>query len=376
MKIMNNSNMLLQLKIDYIKTMEKVWKSLGYDVTLTGVLFSLLMEKEYVTQEQIIEYTGFSSGTVSERLQELTEITSKFPILETHKPGDKRKYYKNQFSFEQYIISLFTATLKASIDFIEKIPSLLHRLEQLKTSDDIQHVYTRINFFLKVSQLFTAFSTSAERQLKGYFASSLEINELYKELREKEQNYSAIEFEKRGVPNNDSLNEIKHDFINVIGNSMSLVGKRTESSEIFLSLYLSREPLSQDDICTFTGYSRSTVSETLSEILKFNKITNTEFIKVVKKPDDRKKYYALGIKLESMNLSKVRNQTHIFSYAIKVLEERYLNEITEIPTDKDEKNHFKEFIEENIRAYQNIISYITAIFSYLDNRLKEIQSDT
>ena len=99
---------LLQLKMDYLQFMEQInHSSFAIDPNQTGVLFALLMENDYLTQEQLIELTGFSRTTISETISELSNVTSKYPVLQTRKPRDKKKYYYCPLDIEQYIRTFF-----------------------------------------------------------------------------------------------------------------------------------------------------------------------------------------------------------------------------------------------------------------------------
>ena len=112
----NQLEQLNQLKIDYIEFMKQIheWS----ESTIIAVLYTILMEGDYLTQEQIMFYTGFSRTVVSDTLAKLTAVTSKYPVMQTRKPGDKKKYYYCPYSFEQYISSLIvTASEVVDVNF-------------------------------------------------------------------------------------------------------------------------------------------------------------------------------------------------------------------------------------------------------------------
>ena len=143
----NNQDPLLSLKSDYLTFIAQANKSLGYNPYLKGVLFALMLDGGLLTQEQIMQLTNYSRSMVSETLTELTDLSSRFPVRETRKPGDKKKYYSCSLSFVQYTKILAKANLESSETSYEFIDVLIPRLAALSPqTPDITHVFDLLTF--------------------------------------------------------------------------------------------------------------------------------------------------------------------------------------------------------------------------------------
>ncbi|MHA2096509.1 MAG: hypothetical protein ACW98F_17960, partial [Candidatus Hodarchaeales archaeon] len=143
----NNQDPLLRVKNDYLTFIAQANKLLGYNPYLKGVLFALMLDGGLLTQEEIMQLTNYSRSMVSETLAELTEFSSKFPVRETRKPGDKKKYYNCPLSFIGYTKILAKANLESSETSYDFIDALLPRLEALiPQTPDVKHVFDFLTY--------------------------------------------------------------------------------------------------------------------------------------------------------------------------------------------------------------------------------------
>jgi hypothetical protein len=69
---------------------------------------------------------------------------------------------------------------------------------------------------------------------------------------------------------NDSLLDIKREYIRGTLEHASPVGRRREIVAVSLALILSADPITQEEIMEVTGYGRSIVSENRAKIEKLN----------------------------------------------------------------------------------------------------------
>ena len=110
---------LIKVKRSYIQYMDQINRMYGYPRNYIGVLFTLIMEKDKeLTQNQIMQLTGYSRSSISEVLSQLSEDLL---ISEVKMPGDRKKYYRANVDFEQYIQNFFIKVLRApytSLDFV------------------------------------------------------------------------------------------------------------------------------------------------------------------------------------------------------------------------------------------------------------------
>ena len=364
---------LLQLKIDYLAFMEQVHGALGFESNLIAVLFSLLIESDYITQDRIMELTGLSRTIVSETLKKLTDPSSSFPVLVTRQPGDRRKYYYCPLDFNEYVMTFFTSATSAS-DFSEEIcRETLARLDALGIQNrETHHVRRFISYLLEVvvliQELLEYVGMDMERYLEEPGYTPLFTEEDFEAMKRELQKPHTLKA--RASVENDSLLEIKRDYIKETLDKTAPIGRRRDIGAVSLALILSPDPVSQEDVMEVTGYSRSTVSENLARIEELNVLN---VLNVVKKRGDRKKYYQSVLRLEGYGTQKFQIQRGGYSQIVRMIEERFLNELENISGANVEKERLEKFFRENIKAYGLIIQYITFLSDFMLNHAETFE---
>jgi DNA-binding transcriptional regulator GbsR (MarR family) len=360
---------LLQLKIDYLAFMEQVHGALGFEPNLIAVLFSLLVEGDYITQDRVMELTGLGRSTVSETLKKLTDPSSSFLVLVTRRPGDRRKFYYCPLGFDEYVMTFFTSATSAS-DFSGEISrEMLARLDALGLDNrEARHVRVFLTYLLDVVVLI--------QDLLGYTGSHLE--RYFKEPgytpHFSEEDFTAMKRERpepltsRIKPvEGDSLLAIKRDYIRDTLEKAAPIGRRQEIGAVSLALILSADPVTQEEVMEVTGYGRSTVSENLAKIEELNVLS------VVKKPGDRKKYYRSTLRLEGYGTQKFQIQRGGYGQIVRMIEGRFLPELGKIPGAATEKKRLERFFQENVRAYGLIIQYISFLHDFMLKRTETFE---
>jgi DNA-binding transcriptional regulator GbsR (MarR family) len=360
---------LLQLKIDYLAFMEQVHGALGFEPNLIAVLFSLLLEGDHITQDQIMKLTGFSRSTVSETLKELTDPSSNFPVLATRRPGDRRKFYYCPLEFQEYVMTFFTSATKAS-DFTDEIlREMLARIDALNLrSREVDHVRKFFSYLLGVLGFIQDLLEYIGKHIERFSKDPDYIPKLT------EEDFVATKREQAGSPvsrprfrENDSLLNIKREYISETLENAAPVGRRREIAAVSLALILSPDPLTQEEIMAVTGYGRSTVSENLAKIEELNVLS------VVKKPGDRKKYYKSMLRLEGYGTQKFQSQRSGYGQILRMIEERFLPELRKISGNPAGKERMERFLEENLRAYRLILEYIAFLHDFMLKRTETFE---
>jgi DNA-binding transcriptional regulator GbsR (MarR family) len=355
---------LLQLKIDYLAFMEQVHGALGFEPNLIGVLFSLLLEGDYITQDRIMELTGFSRSTVSETLKKLTGPSSSFPILVTRKPGDRRKFYYCPLDFDDYVMTFFTSATTAS-DFSEEIVrEMLFRIESLGTdSREAQHMRGFFTYLLNVVIYIQDLLEYTGGHMEKFFKDPNYSPEFEgAEFEVMKKTHSEFPIKRFRQKKDDSILGIKSDYIRMTLDKAAPVGRRREIAAVSLALILSPDPVTQEEIMEVTGYSRTTVSENLTNIEELNALS------VVKKPGDRKKYYRSILKLDGYGTQKFQIQRSGYSQIVRLIEDRFIPELNKIPLEKSRKQKIENFFKKNVRAYGLIIKYISFLHDFMLKR--------
>jgi DNA-binding transcriptional regulator GbsR (MarR family) len=352
---------LLQLKIDYLAFMEQVHGALGFEPNLIAVLFSLLLEGDYITQDRIIELTGFSRSTVSETLKKLADPFSSFPVLATRRPGDRRKFYYCPLGIDEYVMTFFTSATAAS-DFSEEIlHEMKARLDALGSeTPDVLHVRKFFTYLLGVLILIQDLLDYTRIHMERFSKDPAYVpkftEEAFAATKREHPEPPARRFKLR---KNDTLLEIKREYIRETLEHASPVGRRREIGAISLALILSADPVTQEEIMEVTGYGRSTVSENLAKIEELN------VLRVVKKPGDRKKYYRSLLKLEGYGTQKFQIQRHGYGQIGRMIEERFLPELGRIPGSPPGKERMERFLKENVRAYNFILENVSFLHDFM-----------
>lgn len=331
------------------------------------VLHSLLLEQDYLTQDQIIELTGLSRTAVSETLKILIDNTS-LPILQTRKPDSKKNYYYCPFSFDQYVKYYLLQSIQLTISNLKAIPIFLFRLESIKEdSIEKKHLekYLRVNLLITYyyNELADDINTIWEKfqenpnfkltltnELKG---SNLDIENLVKETTKDMQPVEA-----------DTLIKIKHDFVKYSMETQTAYGRSRELTSISHALVIEPNSVTQDYLIEFTKYGRSTVSEALTKLVKLDSV------EIVKKSKDRKKYYKTKYSLIDYVIIRTKASIRTIEGIIMILNENFIRRAHSLSVDVKIKNKYIDFFNINIKSYKrfsNIIEiYFTTIFDKLE----------
>lgn len=366
MKSKKDQEALFQLKLDYLSFITQIqdW----HDKSITSIIFALLMEREKITQNQLMDLTGLSRSTISETLSLIINDPRGIPVLETRRKGDKKKYYYCPLTFEEYIKRLFGGTLKIIDVNLEFTPQLLYRLKVLKEQNEATlHVEAFMLFFYRYSQIIKVIMENFDETITNYFENP-DNPKKFEELIQLNDLESIIKYrisESRILIKNDSLNLIKKDFLNEmlkLGQESSS-GTNKELAYSFFLLYLNKDPITQEDIIKLTKSRRAAVSEGLSLIVRQN------FAKVVKKENDRKKYYEPVQDVLSFISTRLKLSTHKINQIDLVMNSRFIPELNKLDINKAEKDVLLEFFQNTGHYYKIIGKWMTDMFDFILNNI-------
>lgn len=352
--------------MDYINFIAQSYNSIGFDPNKIGVLFSLLLEQDYLTQEQIMNLTGFNRSKISIALTELTDISSQFPVLLTKKPGDRRKYYKCPLSFEQYSRIFFTASFEITDFSMSFLEDLMDRLESFEPSKpSVVHVKNFFEYLFLAQKYYKAFIAHSKQELQDYFnTKDLKSEVFIQRNMSKISKYKKKESKKIKF-SDEKFMEIKKEFLSKMQELSSTYTGRKELIGVFLSLYLEYPPFTQDDIMELTNYSRSTVSEALTILAKMNRI------QIIKKPKDRKKYYKPFVKIQDYGFLKFQNIKHFFTQLIEILKIKFMKELEELQPQKSLKKKYRDFFKSNIYHFEQLLNYSEVMYEIIVQQFLE-----
>ena len=355
---------LKQLKIDYLNFMKQ---SLRWsDENTISVLYTLLLEQDYLTQDQIMELTGLSRAAVSETLKSLIETTN-LPILQTRKPELKKNYYYAPFTFDHYIKHYLQLSMQATSSNLDILPKFLHRLQSIKTeSIEKKHFenYLRIN--LLVTYHYSKLANDIDSVWDGYLSDPNYMLTLANEHMKSEidfEDFIRETLKKSRTNENDSLYKIKQDFVKYAMESQSVYVRSRELSAISHALMIEPIPVTQDYLIEFTNYGRSTVSEVLTKLVKL------DTVEIVKKTKDRKKYYKLKYSLYDYITIRSKASTKTIDKIILMLQENFNKRILTLNVDTKTKKKYSEFFLLNIKSFKIFSEIIDKYFTVIYDKL-------
>ncbi len=180
---------------------------------------------------------------------------------------------------------MFSGGMKAVDINIAYLPPILQRIDTLKREGaDVDHVRNFFHFYWNYTNITRDIFSNIDEILEFYFLGEGSKPDFNNYLTDHDYTRHLSDDQRVPLPN-DSLEQIKMDFLKEIMNVESSIGANKELAVIFLAFSLESEPVTQDDLMKITQYSRTTVSDVLSQLSLQN------FLNVIKKPSSRKKYY-------------------------------------------------------------------------------------
>lgn len=360
---------LLAIKKDFLKFMIQINPSMEINQTL--ILHTLLLEtgkydvdnKEsstMINQEDIVNLTGLNKSIVSNILNNLITFHKHFEVFE--KRIKKKKYYNCLLTYKEYMQLLLENSLKSAIINIKFIPGLLSRLEKLQAKsinveEEIAYTKEYLYYYLLSSNIYKLFTQNYSLKIDKFIVDKkLQIKTI-------DQIINSIKFADSSELNNDSLLNIRREFIKNILEVSTSIGGKPEILHLFLTLFITKNPITQNEIKKITQLSKGSISESLNLMLQMN------LIKIIKKPKDRKKYYNKSMNLSEFGLYKLifqqqRNEqlfiaiTNKFIPQIKQLDivepkerDRLLGELYEL---QSAFSMFTEYMEQFFKEYKII----------------------
>jgi DNA-binding transcriptional regulator GbsR (MarR family) len=135
---------LYRIKQDFVKYAIESQTIYARNRELTAISHALILEPNPITQDFLMELTGYGRSTISEALTQLAKLDT---VEIIKKPKDRKKYYRLKYSLYDYMKIRSTASTKV----IEKIvftlkESFNKRILSLNINSKVKKKYS--DFFL------------------------------------------------------------------------------------------------------------------------------------------------------------------------------------------------------------------------------------
>jgi DNA-binding transcriptional regulator GbsR (MarR family) len=250
---------------------------------------------------------------------------------------------------------------------MDTVPIFLQRLEQL-SEDTLEK--KRFENYLKVTLLVSYYYNELSKNLDDVW-DNYQKNPDYKLSLTKEFNEMKIDLaefiqsESMKSYSTETLRTIKKDYINYAMNSQIPYGRSRELSMIGLIILFEPCAVTQDYLIGFTNYGRSTVSEALARLVRYN------FVEIVKKPDDRKKYYKTKYTILDYAINRFKESVRIIDNILFMMKNNFLTRIQSLKVDEKRKKKYYDFFILNIKSYGIISEIINKYFTAIYNKLNE-----
>ena len=344
---------LERIKREFIAYMELVHGANQYPRNFFGCLLSIIIESEPVSQERIMELTGFSQATVSLTIQKIQLL---MPIRALKKVGDRKLYYMYDGPPEGFLLDLLRRRVDVQdidIQLIEKMLLKLRETDIGKAGN--KRFLNYLNNMLLYSNLIHELRSSGVEPFKRFLeAGSLDEMDLKdsKVLNKGTLADFLIELSKKSIDTEsfrdesliDSL-QLKIEYFTGIKATLNpLYSQALANQLIVMHNVLLEGSTTQEWIEKSTLLPRSTISEVLTQLVKRG------VIKVAKKDRSKTKLYHSTVSFSELMLASIDRVIEYESTVRKHLSD-FIAMTRKIHPVSKETKRFLEFLRNLKKAY-------------------------
>lgn len=343
--------------------MERVHSAIAYPRNFFGVLSALLIEDSPVTQDRVMQLTGYSRATVSLSLQKIQLVMS---VHVTKIQSDRRNYYSFGGCPEDFILRIMEARTDAPDIDVDATAFLAEKAEARIPQDDS---YKRLSkHFLEVTQLVSAIFDVRKRSI-GPLAKALRRNgvegvvisaSLKQEL-SRLKAFQKVSYDVNGDEKDLSEKEdpsgyleLKQEYFHVLRRSLNpLYSQRLAHRLVVIHDVMIEGTTTQEQIRDSTGLPRSTVSEQL-RLGVDEGILQVETIE-----GSRVKQYRPGVSLVELLMAHYRRSA---VYAATV-SDKIQSLVRKLDDNEDETKRLRERLRQLERAYETLAEFTRRVWS-------------
>jgi len=354
---------LEHIKREFIQFMEEIHSGNPYPRNFYGCLIPIIIEPGPVSQERIMELTGYSQATISMAIQ---KIQLRMPVKTVKKIGDRKRYYEYS-SHKGFIIDLTHNRVNVQDVDIASIEPLLDKVQHAYQKNKI---YKRFLDYLKnllmylklIHEIRATSANQLEHILDGekfdrsdlYDSSVLASGPLADFIQKMRE--ASTEYNEKYKPVTDTPKEyeiIKSEFFSRIKSNFNPLYSQVLANQfnVIHSVILDRYT-TQEEIERSTLLPRSTVSEMLQQAVKRG------IIRVRKKKGSRIKYYEPAILFPDLMLSYFDRAAQYIQTMRNQLSE-FTKDARKLNLKTEESKKFLDFLKILKKGYE--LSYAFSI---------------
>ena len=347
---------LEEIKREFVKFMEDVRATEPYPRNFMGCFISIIVDPEPISQERIVELTGYSQATVSMTLQKLQ---LQMPIRTVRTRGDRRHYFAYNGSPERFVVDLWQKRLEAQAISYQQIEKILDRVKEKSARNKS---FKRFNDYLEylllilrmVSDLRASgindyedkLNTESFGDLKDRGSTSLddgELTDFLNKLRSTSLDFAMSSCDEG--QDSKEYEEMMQEYFSGIKTGFNPLFSQDAANQMIVvhSVFL-EGCTTQQHIEQVTLLPRSTISEVLAQFVKRG------LIKVTRKEGSRVKLYQPAFSFTDFMLgSFAQVETHISQVMPKLTE--YIKRVKKVRNSLNRKKPFLNALSRLVEAY-------------------------
>ena len=367
-----------EIKREFIELMENTHENLIFPKNYFGCMMAVLIEQKPTTQERIEELTGYSRATISQMLK-LIQIN--FQIKKIKEPKIRKKYYFFDVSNKTFMLNFFEMIIDS---YKDKTDFVLPFIENLELYDYKHPRFINFKDFLSKFHEMSLIYIKLFSDTKEGFKSLIYLDQVIDPLiidedlinNPKNQeflqdilhppNLTFTNFDEMSDDLKQVYLNLKNDFLQEfrenlsLGESQLMIARSVIGTEILLE----NRPITQVEIEASTKLARSLISDALKLLLDWG------MVQLIKKPGDRKKYYAINQSWDSRLVNRLRVNKR---YAINV-KEKIANLIIKAnqETKNEQSKSLAKFLQDIHYTYEKFEKYYELLeLKHFENKINE-----
>jgi DNA-binding transcriptional regulator GbsR (MarR family) len=365
---------LEKIKREFIAYMEGAHSGYPYPRNLFGCLLAILVEPNPVTQERIMELTGYSQTAVSLTIQKIQLL---FPVKKIKKSGDRKHYYIYDGSPNSFLLDLTRKRVDVQDIDLNFIQAMLEKAQEMeKRSKSIGRFIDYLNNMkLYLSQNHALRTASADSFKTALVSGSMkginlqdsrlleeaELANFLKQLREVSS--SANDSPLGKSESSDEYLSLKRDYFSGLKENLNpLYSQELVNRMIVFHYILLEGRATQDAIEEATLLPRSTVSESLKNPVERG------LLKVQKK--SRTKIYQSGISFVELQLGSY-DRAALFFHTVN---EKLSKLVKDAQTIRPVSENVKSFLS-ILETFEQAYSFTLAFSRHMKVEMVKILKD-
>ena len=365
-----------KIKREFITFMEEVRSGEPYAKNFMGCLISTIIEPEPISQERMMELTGYSQATVSLTLQKLQFL---MPIRTIRKIGDRKRYYTYDGPPERFVLDLWKTRVDAQIIDIKQIESVTEGMNKKPIRDSAfqrfmvylknMHLYLKLVYDLRnkgIAEFAHVLETGSYESLGLQSTKSLEkgiLAEFLEKIRLVSLEYDSNRTLTSKIDKDYLLS--KNEYYSKLKTNLNPLYSQTVANQMIVIHDVFVEGCTtQDELEKSTLLPRSTISEVLTQAVKIG------IVGVTKKPGSRIKMYQPTISFTDLMLGNYDQVARHVSIVMPRLSE-YILMVKRTRSKSKETKKFLEVLKSLEKAYAFTRDFSNSTKVEMVIRLKE-----